>query len=151
MRWIDVGEQLDARDRSLTVVRPPLFDSPSSRGFVDSATGAFWAVDSFGANFPGAVVERDDVPDDLYEETFAALNTWNTPWLEWVDHARFDAHLPATEALDVALVASAHGPVLRGDAIAGGYRRTRARAGSPPVPHPGQEVLAMVLSMLAPA
>ena len=79
MRWLDVGESFDAGDRSLTVVRPPLFDSPSSRGFVDSATGVFWAVDSFGALFPGETYEAADVPDELYTESFRALNSWNTP------------------------------------------------------------------------
>jgi hypothetical protein len=79
------------------------------------------------------------------------FNSWNTPWLEWVDTARFDEHLRATERLDVALVASAHGPVLRDDAIADGYRRTRALAGRPAAEHPGQDVLAMIQALLAPA
>ena len=151
MHWVDVGDTFDAGDRVLTVVRPPLFDSPSSRGFVDSATGLFWAVDSFGAQFPGAVVERTEVPDDLFAESFVTLNTWNTPWLEWTDTARFDEHLRETEGLDVELVASAHGPVLRGEAIADGYRRTRELVGRPPSAHPGQDTLAMILSILLPA
>jgi flavorubredoxin len=151
MHWVDVGDTFTAGDRTLTVVRPPLFDSPSSRGFVDSATGLFWAVDSFGAQFAGAGIERADVPDDLYAESFAVLNTWNTPWLEWIDAARFDAHLRDTEELDVAAVASAHGPVLRGDAIADGYRRTRELVGRAPAGHPGQETLEAILSFLLPA
>jgi flavorubredoxin len=150
MRWVDVGDAFAAGDRTLTIVRPPLFDSPSSRGFVDSATGLFWAVDSFGAQFAGAGVERADVPDELFAESFGVLNTWNTPWLEWTDAARFEAHLRETEQLDVALVASAHGPVLRGDAIADGYRRTRALVGQPPAAHPGQETLDMIMSFLLP-
>jgi hypothetical protein len=111
----------------------------------------FWAVDAFGAQFAGAGIERTDVPDELYAESFAVLNTWNTPWLEWTDATRFEAHLRSTEELDAALVASAHGPVLRGDAIADGYRRTRELVGRPPAAHPGQETLEMILGFLLPA
>ena len=91
------------------------------------------------------------MPDDLFAESFVTLNTWNTPWLEWTDTARFDEHLRETEGLDVELVASAHGPVLRGEAIADGYRRTCELVGRPPSAHPGQDTLAMILSILLPA
>ena len=111
-----------------------------------------WAADSFGALVPGAVHEAADVPADLWEAGFAALNSWNTPWLEWVDPARFAAHVAPTAALPLTAVASAHGPVLHGDAIADAFRRTIDLAGQPPVPMPGPELLdAMVSAALAPA
>src|SRR5262245_8133039 len=46
MRWLDAGESFDAGDRTLHVVRPPLFDSPATRGLFDPTTGVLWAVDS---------------------------------------------------------------------------------------------------------
>jgi flavorubredoxin len=54
MRWLEPGDTLDVGDRTLTLVRPPMFDAPSTRGFHDSATGVLWAVDAFGTLFPGA-------------------------------------------------------------------------------------------------
>ena len=96
--------------------------------------------------------EPDLYPADLWEGGFAALNSWNTPWLEWVDPARFAAHVAPTAALPLAAVASAHGPVLRGDGIADAFRRTIDLAGQPPVPMPGPELLdVMVSAALAPA
>ena len=62
------------------------------------------------------------------------LNTWNTPWLEWVDTERFAAHVQTTAALPTDIVASAHGPVLRGAAIDDAFARTQALAAQPPVP-----------------
>ena len=53
---------LDVGDRTLRVVRPPLFDSPTTRGLYDPTDRLLWAVDSFGALFPGAVYEAADVP-----------------------------------------------------------------------------------------
>lgn len=98
MRWLDAGESLDAGDRTLTAVRPPMFDSPATRGLFDSSTGVLWAVDSFGSFFPGEVYEATDIPAEIYDGSFGVLNTWNTPWLEleWVDAERFAAHVRAT-------------------------------------------------------
>jgi flavorubredoxin len=146
MRWLDVGETLDVGDRVLTAIRPPMFDSPATRGLFDSSTGVLWAADSFGSLVPGDVHEATDVPADLYEPSFDALNSWNTPWLEWVDEARFAAHVRATAALPLQAVASAHGPIHRGAEIDRAFDRTLALAARPPVPMPGSEMLDQMLA-----
>ena len=152
LRWLELGASLDLGDRTLTAVRPPLFDSPATRAFFDSTSRVLWAADSFGALVPGDVHEAADVPTDLWDAGFATLNSWNTPWLEWVDPVRFADHVATSAALAPAAIASAHGPVLRGDGIAAAYRRTTDLAGQPPVPMPGPELLdIMVSAALAPA
>ena len=152
MRWLDPGGSLDVGDRVLTAVGPPLFDSPPTRGLHDSRTGVLWAVDSFASLVPGEVYEAADVPPDLYDQSFAVLNSWNTPWLEWVDPERFASHVRAAASLPVEVVASAHGPVHRGEQIEGAYRRTLDLAAQPAVPEPGQELLdALVSTALPPA
>jgi flavorubredoxin len=152
MRWLELGGTLDLGDRTLSAVRPPMFDSPATRGFHDSASGVLWAADSFGALVPGAVHEAVDVPSDLWDASFAVLNSWNTPWLEWVDPARFAAHVEQTARLPITAVASAHGPVLRGEQIETAFARTLDLAAQAPVPQPGPELLdAMVSDALAPA
>jgi flavorubredoxin len=152
MRWLDVGESLDLGDRTLTAVRPPMFDSPATRGFYDSTNRMLWAADCFGALVPGVVHEAADVPTELWEGSFAVLNSWNTPWLEWVDVDRFAAHVRTTASLPLDVVASAHGPVLRGDQIALAFARTLDLAAQPAVPQPGSELLdALVSGALVPA
>ena len=96
MRWVDAGGSFDAGDRTLHAVRPPMFDSPATRGLFDATTGLLWAADSFGTFFPGDVHEADDIPADLYDVLFDLLNAWNTPWLEWVDVDRFRTHVSTT-------------------------------------------------------
>lgn len=147
MRWLDAGDALDVGDRVLQLVRPPMFDSPSTRGLFDPRTGALWAVDSFGALVQGPVLEADDADPELYEATFDLMNSWNTPWLELVDAARFDAHLRRTAELPIAVVASAHGPVLRGDRIRDAFERTSALVGRPALPTPGQAMLDQLLEV----
>ena len=46
-RWIMHEESFDAGDRTLQALRPPVFDSPTTRGLFDSKTGVYWAVDTF--------------------------------------------------------------------------------------------------------
>lgn len=151
MRWLDQDEAFDAGDRTLHLVRPPLFDSPSTRGLFDPTTGALWAVDSFGSLLQGNVLEADDVDPELFAESFHAMNTWNTPWLEWVDTARFAGHMQATASLPISALVSAHGPVLRGDRIDDAFARTAALAAQPFLPTPGQAMLDELLAALDPA
>jgi flavorubredoxin len=101
MHWVNEGESLALFDRVLQFVRPPMFDSPSTRAVFDASTGVMWGVDAFACPLPGEVYEAADVPTALVDEQFPPHNQWNTPWLEWVDAARFDAHLQDTESLPV--------------------------------------------------
>jgi flavorubredoxin len=151
MRWLDQGDAFDVGDRSLHLVRPPLFDSPATRGLFDPTTNMLWAVDSFGAMVQGNILEADDADPDLYAGTFAALNAWFTPWLEWVDTARFTAHIDETASLPLDVVASAHGPILRGARIADAFARTAALAAQPVLATPGQPLLDQLLSALDPS
>jgi flavorubredoxin len=148
-RWLDGGDSLDAGDRTLHLVRPPLFDSPATRGLFDARTGVLWAVDSFGALVQAPVLEADDADAELYDATFDPMNQWNTPWLEWLDTARFAEHVHRSAELPATAVASAHGPVLRGDRIARAFERTAALAAQPVPPTPGQPMLDELLAAFA--
>jgi len=151
MRWLDAGGTLDAGDRTFSLVRPPMFDSPTTRALHDSATNLMWAADSFGALFPSAVYEAADIPADLYDASFTLLNTWNTPWIEWVDVERFTAHVEQSRSFGPDVVVSAHGPILRGAQIDDAFRRTLALAAQPVAPTPGQETLDQLLALFAAA
>jgi len=151
MRWVDPGDQFAIGDRTLQIVRPPMFDSPATRGVYDPTTRMLWAVDSFATFFPGEVYDADEVPADMYDASFAALNGWNTPWLEWIDVSRYAAHVRATESLSLDVVASAHGPVHRGARIGEAFRRTLQLANQPAPPTPGQDVLEHMVAMLVAA
>lgn len=149
MRWSNDGDSIDAGDRVLSLVRPPMFDSPTTRALYDGSTGVLWAVDSFAAAFPDAVYEASDIPADLYDATFPLLNASNTPWMQWVDRDRYAAHVERSRALAPRVVTSAHGPVLRGAQIDDAYRRTLVLATQPTPPPPGNDVLDQLLAMFA--
>jgi hypothetical protein len=125
---------------------PPIFDGPTTRALFAAKSRVLWSVDSFAALTPGSGHEVTDLPADLYDETFRLLNSLISPWHQWLDPARYAAHVTAVEALEPVATASAHGPVLRGAAIGDAFDRVRAMAGQPIVPPPGQETLEEMLA-----
>ena len=54
--------------------------------------------------------------------------------------------MDAVEALGARTVASAHGPVLRGERLDDAFDRLRKLAGRPIIPTPGQELLDSLLA-----
>ena len=111
LRWLEPGDSFLAGDRRMRLVLPPIFDGPTTRGLFDEGTGVLWGVDSFAAMTTGSVHHRDDVPEDLYSESFALLNSLISPWHQWLDPARYRRHVDYVAALHPDTVATAHGPL----------------------------------------
>ena len=141
MVWLGPDDALDAGDRRLHLIVPPIFDGPTTRALYDERTSVLWSVDSFAAMTPGAVFDVGDVPSDLYDETFTLLNSLISPWHQWLDPAKYARHVDRVEGLRPAAVASARAPVLTGAAIPDAFARVRAMAGRPIVQPPGQGLL----------
>jgi flavorubredoxin len=146
MIWRDHGESFDAGDRRLHLVLPPIFDGPATRGLYDERTGVLWAVDSFAALAPGAVHRAEDIPKELYDESFMLFNSLVSPWHQFLDPVRYNRHVDSVEALKPRAVATAHGPILVGDQIHDAFDRVRSLAGEPRILPPGQEALDEILA-----
>ncbi len=152
MIWREPGDHIDAGDRRLHLVRPPIFDGPTTRGLYDETTGILWAVDSFAAMTTEAGQPVAEVPTELYDETFDLFNKLISPWHQWLDPAAYDKLVTTTESLQATTIASAHGPVLSGDAIPDAFARVRALAGAEPAVAPGEDALQeMIAATLQPA
>jgi flavorubredoxin len=141
LRWLERGDSFLAGDRRMRLVLPPIFDGPTTRGLFDESTGVLWAVDSFAALTTGAAHHREEVPDELYDETFRLLNSLLSPWHEWLDPALYRRHVDAVGALRPSTIASAHGPLLSGATIDDALDRVRAMAAAPRAIPPGQSAL----------
>lgn len=128
-----------------------LFDGPATRGVFDEKTGVLWSVDTFAAATTGAVHRVEDLPRELYDESFMLFNSLASPWHRWLDSVLYDRHVDSVEALAPRVVASAHGPVLVGDAIHDAFDRVRTLAGQPRMAPPGQELLDEILATVTAA
>lgn len=140
MRWVEPGGSFDAGDRTLHLFRPPIFDGPTTRGLYDPTTAAMWIVDTFACLTPGSL-DVHDLARDHVAEQLPAMNSLVSPWHQWLDADAYRRHVDEVEAMGVLTVASAHGPVLTGDAIHQAFDVVRDLAGKPIVPGPGQELL----------
>ncbi len=139
MRWLEPGDTLDVGDRVLKLFRPPIFDGPTTRGLFDARTSAMWIVDSFACLTPGPLDADEMLPQDL--AGMPSMNSAVSPWHAWLDGAAYARHVAAVQALGAHTVASAHGPVLRGERLATAFDGLRSLAGAPIIPMPGQELL----------
>lgn len=147
MRWLQPGESFQAGDRTLRLFLPPIFDGPTTRGLYDTKTAFMWAVDSFVCMVPDpeAVFDVHRIDPGFVEEQMPAMQSLVSPWHAWLDRSVYTRHIDDVEAAGVLTVATAHGPVLTGDAIPRAFDSARALAGKPIIPGPGEEVLRELL------
>ena len=141
MRWINSGETFDVGDRTLLAVRPPIFDSPVTRGLFDPSTGVYWAVDTFAGLSPGYVTDADDVPHDMWEESLLEFNRMVSPWHTMLDPGKFGAYVDHIQGLGMTTVAAGHSAPLRGERLAEAFRLLRTVPTLPDVELPGQAML----------
>ena len=141
MIWLGPGDVLDAGDRKLHLLVPPIFDGPATRALFDEKTRVLWSVDSFASLSTATGYEKSDIPTEMYDDTFRLLNSLISPWHQWLDQAKYGAHAKRCSGLEPSATASAHGPVLRGSDIDDAFARVIAMAGEPIVIPPGQETL----------
>ena len=89
-RWVMDGESFDIGDRTLHAVRPPVYDSPTTRGLFDPTTGVYWAVDTFATPLPDPKLgDRRPRPGVLeFGMTLFAFGAVS-PWLSMVDQAKY--------------------------------------------------------------
>ena len=77
-----------------------------------------------------------------------AMNSLVSPWHQWLDPAAYRRHVDQVEGLGVLTVASAHGPIITGDAVREAFDVVRGLAGQPIIPAPGQELLDEVINQM---
>lgn len=151
MRWVDDGEHFDAGDRTLVALRPPLFDSPTTRGLLDTSTGIYWASDAFCVPVPGPPDHVADLDPGFWREGFSLMNRTLSPWLAWVDPTRWMGQVDRLRAAELTAIATAHGPTLRGTHVAEALDLTAELPGQEPVVLPGQAELDLMLQAVAAA
>ena len=111
---LNPGQTLDVGDRTLTAIRPPLFDSPATVGLYDHRSRACFSSDCFGAPMPTANLATSSSLADLPEEELRANQlhwaTLDSPWIHFVDREAFGRSVAGLIELDPSIVLSSHLP-----------------------------------------
>jgi flavorubredoxin len=114
---LNPGQRLEVGDRTLTAVRPPVFDNPSTTGFHDSKSGAFFSSDCFGALLEAVPESAAELSADELREGQVRWTTVDAPWLHGADRALLARKLDAVRAMEPSMVLSSHLPVAPGSML----------------------------------
>ena len=125
-RWIMHDESFSVGDRTLHAVRPPVFDSPTTRGLFDPTTGVYWAVDTFATPLPDPQLGIADLDPEFWQfgMTLFAFGAVS-PWLSMLDHDKYGRVVDAVQGLDITTIAACHTPVIEGEFIRRAFERIR--------------------------
>jgi glyoxylase-like metal-dependent hydrolase (beta-lactamase superfamily II) len=110
---LNPGQVLDVGDRGLQAFRPPLFDSPTTTGFLDNRSGALFSSDCFGAPLPSAeLAAAADVraAGDAVRDLQLLWASVDSPWVHQVDPVSFRATVEPIRAMDASAIFSTHLP-----------------------------------------
>jgi flavorubredoxin len=148
--WVMTGESFDVGDRTLHALRPPVFDSPTTRGLYDPTTGVYWSVDTFATPLPDPMVGIADLDPDFWAfgMTLFALGAVS-PWLSMLDHAKYGDYVSTVQDLDITTLAACHSPVIEGPFIEQAFSRVRDLPLVTPPPLPDQSVLDQIIAATA--
>lgn len=145
-RWVGDGETFDAGDRTLAVVRPPLYDSPTTRGLFDPTTRTYWASDCYATPVTQGTAFVADLDPDEWCEGFTAFQHWNSPWVSMVQAAAFASECARIESLQPTTIATCHGPTIEQSHVARAFELMRSVPDTAAPPQPGQPVLDQIIA-----
>ncbi len=147
-RWVGDGESFDVGDRTLHAVRPPVFDSPTTRGLFDPTTGVYWASDSFATPMLTPVRDVAEIDREFWADGMDMFNHYISPWLEIVDPAKFEQTVERVAAFGPSVMAGCHTPAIHGDRVARAIEQTRHTPAAIAPPLPDQAALEQIQQAL---
>jgi flavorubredoxin len=111
--WLNPGDKLNAGDRELTAIRPPIFDNPTTIGIYDKKSAAFFSADFFGAIIPAPAQDVEEISETDLSQGMIGWASADSPWVHMVDADKFTQALDKIRQIAPKIIFSAHLPVAR--------------------------------------
>ncbi len=146
MRWVADGETFEANGRTYAAVRPPLYDSPTTRGLLDTRTGVYWASDCFATTVPHGVPDVGELDRDEWIAATIANAQALSPWVVDLDSRRYHQQVDALSRLGISAIASCHSPTITGADLGTAFEALHAAPTATVAPAPGQELLDTIIA-----
>lgn len=115
IQLVNPGENVTIGDRTLTAVKPPVFDNPCTTGFYDHSSGVLFSSDCFGALLSSVPESTADISEDDLREGQIFWATVDSPWLHTVDQEAFAMKLDGIRKMEPRMILSSHLPAAAGD------------------------------------
>ena len=145
---VNPGETITLGDRTLTAIKPPLFDNAVTTGFHDQRSRALFTADCFGALLPAVPHDAADLSDDELRRGQIHWATIDSPWLHNVDRARYAQELRRIREIDPSIVLSAHLPPAGGAMTERLLGALEAAPSAQPFTGPDQATLRQLLTQM---
>ena len=145
VNFVNPGEKITLGDRTLTAVKPPVFDNPSTTGFYDDKSGAFFSSDCFGALLEDPPQNAADLSEQDLKEGQVFWTTVDSPWVHKVDERTFAKELDGIRKMEPKMILSSHLPAARGDLTERLLASLAATPGAQPFVGPDQAGLEQML------
>ena len=114
---VNPGQELTFGDRTLTAIKPPVFDNPATTGFYEHKSGVFFSADCFGALLTSVPQSAAELSDKDLREGQVFWATVDSPWLHKVNRDAFAGELERIRKIEPKMVLSGHLPAAPGDMI----------------------------------
>ncbi|MFN7989743.1 MAG: MBL fold metallo-hydrolase [Thermoanaerobaculia bacterium] len=147
--WVNAGQALDAGDRVLRFLRPPMYDCPSTVALFDERTRVLFASDAFGAIVPSDVPTFDDAHESSCLEGMSFFCRANSPWLSDVRPERYEASLREVASLGASWLLSSHLPAVPAAKVGRVLARAAKLPAEGPVALASQDALDAALARAA--
>ncbi len=148
-RWVNDGETFSVGDRELAAIRPPVYDSPTTRGLYDSKTGVYWGSDFFATPVLEPVDNAGDMDRAFWEQGLWQFHSLLAPWHTMLDEGKFQREVDRIAELDLKVAVGAHSPPTMGKDIETVITAIRKLPTADPAPMPGQEVLEQMVAEMS--
>lgn len=112
--WLNPGDSINAGDRNLTAIRPPLFDNPTTIGLYDDKAEAFFSADCFGAIIPSPARSTADIAESDLAQGMVGWASLDNPWVHMVRPSEFSQTLDRIRRINPKMIFSAHLPPAAG-------------------------------------
>jgi flavorubredoxin len=125
-RFMNDGDVMDIGDRRIVAIRPPVFDSPTTRALFDERTGVLWSADTFATNVREPTSDAADLAADTFRDGQLLGGRLIAAWHPWLDQAKFSAHVQTVQDLPIEVITGGHTPAIRGSRISEAFGLVRA-------------------------
>jgi flavorubredoxin len=144
---LNPGQSIDLGDRTLTAVKPPIYDAPETTGCYDNKNGVFFSSDCFGAVLASPAENAADIGAEELAERQALWATIDSPWLHYVDVASLSRNMNAVRDMSPEAILSNHLPPAIGmtDQLLGALDNAR---GAEPFVGPDQTAFEAMLAQM---
>jgi flavorubredoxin len=148
VRFVNPGESVTLGNRTLTALRPPVFDNPCTTGFYEAASGVLFSADCFGALLQSVPQTAADLSEQDMRDGQILWATIDSPWLRKVDKAAFARELDDVRKLAPSLVLSNHLPPAPGRLLDRFLRNLAAAPDAQPFVGPNQGAFEQMLQQM---